>query len=74
MRGWRNWQTRMIQVHMGNTMGVQFPPRACFKSKDRLGFFATLLYFIWRIPMVHRGTPPFRIFYTDGTSREHVLF
>ena len=26
--GWRNWQTRMVEVHMEQSLGVQVPPRA----------------------------------------------
>ena len=25
--GWRNWQTRMVEVHMEQSLGVQVPPR-----------------------------------------------
>ena len=28
LRGWRNWQTHTSQKRMGNSMGVQVPPRA----------------------------------------------
>ncbi len=26
--GWRKWQTRMVEVHMEQSLGVQVPPRA----------------------------------------------
>ena len=28
--GWRNWQTRMVEVHMEQSLGVQVPPRVPF--------------------------------------------
>ena len=30
MLGWRNWQTRMVEVHMEQSLGVQVPPRVPF--------------------------------------------
>ena len=31
--GWRNWQTRMVEVHMEQSLGVQVPPRVPFFSR-----------------------------------------
>ena len=28
--GWRNWQTRMVEVHMEQSLGVQVPLRVPF--------------------------------------------
>jgi hypothetical protein len=30
--GWRNWQTRMVEGHVEQSMGVRVPPRAPFFS------------------------------------------
>ena len=30
MLGWRNWQTRMVEVHMEQSLGVQVPLRVPF--------------------------------------------
>ncbi len=40
MRGWRNWQTRMLEVHVGNLEGSN-PFSRTKKTQLRLCFFAS---------------------------------
>ena len=38
--GWRNWQTRMVEVHMEQSLGVQVPLRVPFFETIQVAYIA----------------------------------